>query len=131
MHFILKGLPCVRRVLPVLNVVLYFLQQKNRTIVIFFQAGIRKQKTERRNVKVKASGHGEVDSGWMFTGQKRNNFRVSSQNAGNGETFNQTQVRESAACPGEVAFFIYCLESGLEWRNGGKDNRTGMLHLPA
>lgn len=50
--------------------------------------GIRKQETERRNVKVMA----QVEDGWMFTGQKRNNFGVSSQNSEDGKTFNQTQV---------------------------------------
>lgn len=44
------------------------------------QMGIRKQETERRNVKVMA----QVEDGWMFTGQKRNNFGVSSQNSEDG-----------------------------------------------
>lgn len=75
--------------------------------------GIRKQETERRNVKVMA----QVEDGWMFTGQKRNNFGVSSQNSEDGKTFNQTQVREYPQ-PDGLPFFLFYLESGLSWRNG-------------
>lgn len=73
----------------------------------------------------------------MFTGQNRNEFRVSSHNPGDGKTFNQSQLPERQL--GEVAF-LFCFESGLELkkgRNGGmkkkkkkkKKNRSGMLHL--
>lgn len=79
--------------------------------------GIRKQETERRNVKAMA----QVEDGWMFTGQKRNNFGVSSQNSEDGKTFNQTQVREYPQ-PDGLPFFYFVLNQVfngemVKWRN--------------